>query len=77
MHTHFLDDDDDENAEEDDDFEDDEDDDDEVDDGDEDEDEDVETWQVLQTVCGFIPLKHTQSLTSGYEVLDWPRFQLS
>ena len=71
MYKHFLDDDADEDADEDDDFEEDED---EADEDDEDEDDDVETWQVLQTDCGFVPLKPTRSLTSGYEVLDWPRF---
>jgi hypothetical protein len=71
MNKHFLDDDIDEDPDEDDDFDEN---DDELDEDDEDEDEDVETWQVLQTDCGIVPLSHTLSLTSGTDVLDWPRF---
>jgi len=72
MDYYHLDDDLDDDVDEDDDLDDEDEND--GDDDEEDDDEDVETWQVFSLFQGNLPLKPTLCLTSGADVLDWPRF---
>jgi hypothetical protein len=72
MDYYDLDDDVDDDVDEDDDVDDEDEDD--GDDDEEEDDEDVETWQVFSVFQSILPLKPTLCLTSGVDVLDWPRF---